>query len=69
MSAEQSARSVRQADGLDPFVPFNACSTAAPSRTQQRRFHALYDKLARSDVMWRAWVDVATNRAPPASTA
>jgi RNA-directed DNA polymerase len=30
-----------------------------------RRFHALFDKLARSDVMWRAWVDVATNRGAP----
>ena len=24
-----------------------------------------YDKLARSDVMWRAWVDVATNHGAP----
>jgi hypothetical protein len=31
----------------------------------KRRFHALYDKLARSDVMWRAWVDVATNQGAP----
>jgi group II intron reverse transcriptase/maturase len=31
----------------------------------ERRFHALYDKLARSDVMWRAWVDVATNQGAP----
>ena len=30
-----------------------------------RRFHALYDKLARSDVMWRAWIDVATNQGAP----
>jgi retron-type reverse transcriptase len=30
-----------------------------------RRFHALFDKLARSDVMWRAWVDVATNQGAP----
>jgi len=30
-----------------------------------RRFHALFDKLARSDVMWRAWVDVATNQGSP----
>jgi len=32
---------------------------------QKRRFHALYDKLARSDVMWRAWADVATNGGAP----
>jgi group II intron reverse transcriptase/maturase len=30
-----------------------------------RRFHALFDKVARSDVMWRAWVDVSTNRGAP----
>jgi group II intron reverse transcriptase/maturase len=27
-----------------------------------RRFHALFDKVTRSDVMWRAWVSVATNQ-------
>ena len=32
---------------------------------RKRRFHALHDKLARSDVMWRAWVDVATNQGAP----
>jgi group II intron reverse transcriptase/maturase len=32
---------------------------------RKRRFHALYDKLARSDVMWKAWVDVATNAGAP----
>ena len=31
----------------------------------QRRFHALYDKLTRRDVMWRAWVSVATNSGAP----
>ena len=30
-----------------------------------RRFHALYDKVARSDILWRAWVDVATNGGVP----
>ncbi len=34
MSAEKSARSVRQADGLDPFEPFNACFIAVPSKTR-----------------------------------
>jgi group II intron reverse transcriptase/maturase len=31
----------------------------------KRRFHALYDKLARSDVMWQAWIDVRTNGGAP----
>jgi group II intron reverse transcriptase/maturase len=30
-----------------------------------RRFHALYDKVARSDIMMRAWFDVAANRGAP----
>jgi len=30
-----------------------------------RRFHALYDKVARSDVMWQAWIDVCSNRGAP----
>jgi group II intron reverse transcriptase/maturase len=30
-----------------------------------RRFHAVLDKLARSDVMWAAWVDVCTNGGAP----
>jgi group II intron reverse transcriptase/maturase len=31
----------------------------------ERRFHALYDKLTRRDVMWEAWVDVARNEGAP----
>jgi group II intron reverse transcriptase/maturase len=31
----------------------------------KRRFHALYDKLTRSDVMWQAWCDVAANHGAP----
>jgi group II intron reverse transcriptase/maturase len=30
-----------------------------------RRFHALYDKLTRSDVMWQAWINVSTNQGAP----
>ena len=30
-----------------------------------RRFHALYDKLTRSDVMWQAWITVARNQGAP----
>jgi RNA-directed DNA polymerase len=65
MSAEKSARSIRQADGLDPVRALQRVLYRSAKQDPTRRFHALYDKLARSDVMWRAWVDVATNEGAP----
>jgi RNA-directed DNA polymerase len=65
MSAEQSARTVRQAGGLDPVRALQRVLYRSAKQNPERRFHALYDKLARSDVMWRAWVDVATNQGAP----
>lgn len=65
MSAENSARSVRQADGLDPVRALQRVLYRSAKQDRERRFHALYDKLTRSDVMWRAWVDVAANGGAP----
>ena len=65
MSAEISARTVRQADGLDPVRALQRVLYRSAKQERTRRFHALFDKVARSDVMWRAWVDVATNRGAP----
>jgi RNA-directed DNA polymerase len=65
MSAEESARSVRQAQGLDPVRALQRVLYRSSKQDRTRRFHALYDKLVRSDVMWRAWVDVATNQGAP----
>jgi RNA-directed DNA polymerase len=65
MSAERSARSVRHAEGVDPVRALQRVLYRSAKQDPTRRFHALYDKLARSDVMWRAWVDVATNRGAP----
>jgi group II intron reverse transcriptase/maturase len=33
----------------------------AAKRSRTRRFHALYDRIYRSDILWRAWVEVKTN--------
>lgn len=33
----------------------------AAKRTRNRRFHALYDRIFRSDILWRAWQEVRRN--------
>ena len=65
MSAAMSARSVRQADGLDPVRALQRVLYRSAKQDPERRFHALLDKVARGDVMLRAWNDVAANRGAP----
>src|SRR5674476_1628399 len=65
MSADNTARTVRQVDDLDPVRALQRVLYRSAKQDRTRRFHALFDKLARSDVMWRAWVDVATNQGSP----
>ena|SRR5215472_8317104 len=33
----------------------------AAKKCRERRFHALYDRIHRPDVLWRAWQEVKTN--------
>jgi len=65
MSAETSARTVSQTEGLVPVRALQRVLYRSAKQQPERRFHALYDKLARSDVLWRAWIDVATNEGAP----
>ena len=65
MSAERSARSVSHTEGVDQVRALQRVLYRSAKQDPTRRFHALYDKVARSDIMWRAWFDVATNRGAP----
>lgn len=65
MSAVYTARSVRQADGLDPSRALQRVLYRSAKSQPGRRFHALYGHVARSDVLWRAWDDVRSHRGAP----
>jgi group II intron reverse transcriptase/maturase len=65
VSAETSARSVRRTEGADPVRALQRVLYRSAKQDHERRFHALYGHVARSDVLWQAWVDVATNNGAP----
>lgn len=65
MSAERSARSVSHTESVDPVRALQRVLYRSAKQDPARRFHALYDKVARSDIMWRAWIDVCTNGGAP----
>lgn len=64
-SAVRSARAVRRAEGLGPLPALQRVLYRSAEQDPARRFHAVYDKLARGDVLWQAWCDVAANRGAP----
>ena len=65
MSAEFSARSVSETDKVDTVRALQRVLYRSAKQQSHRRFHALYDKVARSDILWRAWVEVANNQGAP----
>jgi RNA-directed DNA polymerase len=50
---------------LDPVRALQHALYRAAKADPGRRFHALYDKVSRSDVLWRAWVAVRLNNGVP----
>ena len=65
MSAERSARTVSHAEGVDRVRALQRVLYRSAKKDRDRRFHALYDKVARSDVLWRAWGEVRANQGAP----
>ena len=57
-----SARSVSRARGVDRVRALQRVLYRCAKQDRDRRFHAVYDKVARSDVLWRAWGEVRANR-------
>ena len=55
MSAEQSARSVSEAEGVDRVRALQRVLYRSAKSDPARRFHALFTHVARSDILWRAW--------------
>jgi RNA-directed DNA polymerase len=60
-----SARSVSRAEGVDRVRALQRVLYRCAKQDRDRRFHALFDKVARGDVMRRAWGEVRANRGAP----
>jgi group II intron reverse transcriptase/maturase len=65
LTSAVSARSVSRTTGVDRVRALQRVLYRCAKQDQARRFHALYDKVARSGVLWRAWGEVRANRGTP----
>jgi len=64
VSASPAAKGSPAVSG-DPVRALQHALYRAAKADPGRRFHALYDKVSRSDVLWRAWVAVRLNNGAP----
>ena len=68
MSARGASPAAKGSGRVIPADPVRALQHAlyrAAKADPGRRFHALYDKVRRGDVLWRAWVAVRRNDGAP----
>jgi RNA-directed DNA polymerase len=56
------ANDVQRGRADDPTRVFQRKLYRAAKQSRDRRFHALYDKVHPTDILWRAWTEVARNR-------
>jgi RNA-directed DNA polymerase len=62
LTSAVSARSVSRTGGVDRVRALQRVLYRCAKQDRDLRFHALFDKVARSDVMFRAWSEVRANR-------
>jgi hypothetical protein len=65
VSAVSASPAAKERSSLDPVRALQHALYRAAKADPGRRFHALWDKVWRRDVLWRAWVAVRRNNGAP----